>query len=385
MSRRSKSFAISALLLSGACAPATPAMSGAGPGTAEVKNVIFMVTDGGGLAYWSAAELAADELAVEQMRVVGLVDTQSSDNRVTDSAASASVYATGVRTYNGAISVGPECKNLLMRDSVALKQNPSRCEPLESAFDVARRRGKALGVVTTTYVVDATPAAFVANAPLRYWRESIAEQFASAELDVLLGGGRQYFDAAVRSDRADLLGQMCARAACVTDARTLSAYRPDDRPLVGLFVPVNMAPAGERSPTLPQMVEAALSKLSRDPEGFVAVFETEGTDDAGHNNDPLETIVAEMLEFDQAVGEVLRFARRNPGTLVIVTADHETGGLALGLRGETLVATYPEVGGIGHTASMVPLFAFGPGAERFAGIHDNTDIGRMLKEVVAGR
>ena len=379
MPHRSKTFAILGLLALGACAPAGSARPAASGG--EVRNVIFMVADGAGVAYWSAADQHAADLAVKRMPVVGLVDTQSADSRVTDSAAGASVYATGVRTDNRTISVAPGCRELLRRDSMALKRDPSGCAPLESAFDLARARGMATGVVTTTSVVDATPASFVAHSPSRYWGDMIAEQFAQADLAVMLGGGRQHFDAS-RADGRDLLAPLCESAACVSTAAELAAYRGDDRPLIGLFAPGDMGAAAERPVALPRMVEAALARLGRDPEGFMALFETEGTDNAGHANQPLESVVAEMLEFDRAVGVVLDFARRDGRTLVIVTGDHETGGLSLMEEDGAATARYLTSG---HTGEMVPLFAYGPGAERFAGILDNDEVGRRLKQVIAGR
>jgi alkaline phosphatase len=234
-------------------------------------------------------------------------------------------------------------------------------------------------VVTTTDVIDATPAAFVANAPHRYWRETIVSQYPDAGLEVILGGGRQYFDGTARNVTRDRLSGMCERAACVSTAAELAAYRPDDRPLVGLFAPSDLEQAGARSPTLPQMVEAALARLSRNPQGFMAVFETEETDNAGHGNRSFASVAAEMLEFDRALAQVLDFAERNGRTLVIVTSDHETGGLSLPESGDTMLIAYTTPG---HTGAMVPLFAFGPGAERFGGMHDNTEIGRMLREVL---
>src|SRR5690606_32973056 len=129
-----------------AAAPAAldaQAAPGAGP-----RNVIFMVADGVGVAYWSAAEQAVDDLAVKSMPVGGLVDTQSADSRVTDSAAGASVYATGVRTDNRTISVAPGCRALLRSDSMAVKRDPSLCEPLETVLQLARQRGMETGVVT---------------------------------------------------------------------------------------------------------------------------------------------------------------------------------------------------------------------------------------------
>lgn len=376
----SKTFAILALLFVAGCAPVGPAASA--PAPEPVRNVVIMVTDGGGVGFWSAAKLAADSLAVERMPVAGLVDTRSSSSRVTDSAAGATVYATGVRTFNGAIGVGPRCRDLLRRDSAAVAANPAACDPLESVFEVARRRGMATGVVTTTAVTDATPAAFVAKSPSRYWQSAIARQFAATPLEVILGGGRRVFEETPGADGRSLLQGMCERAACVRTAADLATYRPDDRPLVGLFTPGDLPRAGERAPSLPRMVEAALARLGRAPRGFIAVFETEGTDNTGHSNEGIGHVTREILEFDRAVGVVLDFAERNAGTLVIVTADHETGGMTLPLRRGSVTAVYSTGD---HTAAMVPLFAYGPGADRFGGIKDNAEVGRLIREAVDGR
>ncbi len=382
MLHRSKTFATLGLLVAAGCAPIGSADPYAPAVVDGVRNVIFMIADGGGVGHWTAAEQAADSLAVASMPVLGLVDTRSADSRVTDSAAGASVYATGVRVDNRTIAVEPGCRALLRRDSMALKRNPGGCPPLESVFEIARRQGMATGVVTTTSVVDATPASFAAHSPSRYWDDYIAEQFAGAELAVILGGGRESFDAGTRDDGEDLLARLCRGATCVSTAAELSAYRADDRPLVGLFAAGDMGKAGKRSPTLPQMVDAALARLSRDPDGFIALFETEGTDNAGHGNRPVDEVVAEVVEFDRAVARALEFARRDGHTLLIVTADHETGGLSLLEEEGRAVAKYTTAD---HTSALVPLFAFGPGAERFGGIHQNTEVGRMLREVVEGR
>lgn len=379
----SKTFAIIGLLALGACtrgevAPALPDAS-----APAARNVILMIADGGGVAYWSAARRAAGRLSVAELPVVGLVDTWDVEGRVTDSAAAASAYATGQRTYYHALSVAPECQAILWSDTAGLRSDPARCPPVETLFQVAEARGMATGLVTTTYVVDATPAAFVAPSPDRAWYDLIARRFADADLEVLLGGGRAFLDGS-RPDGADVLGRLCDGAACLATPAELRGYRADDRPLVGLFAPEEMAAAGARSPALPEMVAAALDRLGRHPGGFVAMFENEGTDAAGHSNQPLPVVVAEVLEFDRAVGVALDFARANPGTLLVVTSDHETGGLALRdfPRGDTLAASYIARS---HTGSMVPLFAFGPGAERFAGIKENAEVGRLLREAIGNR
>jgi alkaline phosphatase len=377
---RSKSFAI---LLAGAgvaCAPATPV---AGP-TAEghPTRIIVMMADGAGPAQWTAALHAGERLAVREMPVVGLIDTPSATRRVTDSAAGATAYATGERTFGRAVGVGVECQEIVARDTAAVRADPRSCAPLETVLEVARARGMATGIVTTAAVVDGSPAAFVAKSPSRYWYDLIADQFVEARLDVLLGGGRSYFEGGARDDRRNVLGELCRDAHCITTAAELAAYRADDRRLVGLFTGGPMPVVAEREPALPQMVEVALARLDRNPRGFFAFFESEGTDDAGHDNVPLAEMAAEMLDFDRAVAVALHYARRTPGTLLVVLSDHESGGMSIVERGDSALAVYTTGG---HTATMVPLFAFGPGAERFGGIRRNDEVGRALMELVRGR
>lgn len=383
---RSKSFAILALLGLSACtppggtgAPAVAAPVVAADAAAEpVRNIILLIADGTGAGLWTAAEASGQELAVKRMPVTGWIDTRSAHHKVTDSAAGASVLATGERGMNRTLSVAATCPLPSPRDPVL--DHVAGCEPLESWFEVARRKGKATGLVTTTYVVDATPAAFVAHSPSRYWYDRIAEQYAAADLDVLLGGGSRYFAADTRADGRDLLGPMCARSACLSTAAELAAYRPDDRPLVGLFAPADMDDLEPRPVSYPAMVAAALAKLERDPDGFVAVFETETPDNLTHVNAPLEPTTESVLEFDRGVGVALDFARRTPGTLVIATSDHETGGYSLVETGQGFELKYTTRG---HTAELIPLFAAGPGAEAFGGFRENYEIGRRLKAIVA--
>ena len=367
-----------------ACAPrgiavsSAPGAAGSPPGSG-VRNIILLIADGSGVGLWTAAAYASDSLAVMRMPVVGLVDTRSASHKVTDSGAGATVYATGQRVTNRTISVGPASACPLPRSADTARVWPAGCERLESWFRIARDKGKATGVVTTTTVVDATPAAMVANSPSRYWYDEIAEQLSTARLDVLFGGGRRYFVDSTRRDRRDLLGQMCARSVCLSTAGDLEAYRPDSRPVVGLFTSGDMDGMNPRPVGLPAMVEAALAKLGQDSDGFVALFESEATDNATHANQPLERITADVLEFDRAVGVALEFARRTPGTLVIVTGDHETGGVSLAETGTDFTLRYTTTG---HTASLVPLFAFGPGAEAFGGFRQNYEIGRTLLDIV---
>lgn len=365
-----------------ACAAPAAVQSGgqaAGP-SEDVRNIIFMVADGAGPGLWSAAAYASDDLAVKRMSVAGLVDTRAASHRVTDSAAGASVYATGERVTNRTISVGHDCPVPRSNDST-VRPWPEGCEPLESWFRTAMDGGKAGGLVTTTSIVDATPAAFVTNSPSRYWAEPIALQMAEAGLAVMLGGGRRPFMPANREDGRDLLSVMCERSDCFLSPEEFTGYEPSDRPLVGLFAGGDMDSANPRTLDLPTMVEAALARLGRNPSGFVAMFESESTDNTTHANDPLEVITDRILEFDRAVGVALDFTRRTPGTLLIVTGDHETGGIALVESGRDFELEYATGG---HTGLPVPLFAEGPRAREFGGYRENYEIGQMLFEIVRG-
>jgi len=365
----------------GSTVGAEEAAGAAVPGQAEVRNIILMIADGAGVGAWTAAKYAEDRLAVSRMPVVGLVDTRSARHKVSDSAAGATVYATGERVMNRTVSVGPA--SACPRPRFANFEGvgwPAGCEPLQTWFEIARHKGRGTALLTTTYVVDATPAAFVAHSPSRYRPQAIAAQIADFGLDVLLGGGKRFFSGDTRADGRDLLGEMCARSHCVESADELDAYRPDDRPLVGLFASGDMDDLDERPVGVPAMVEAALGKLVRHRDGFVAMFETEATDNATHANAPLERVAAEMLEFDRAVAVALDFARRTPGTLLIVTSDHETGGFSLVEAGEDFELHYATRD---HSAAMVPIFADGPQAERFGGVRENYEIGQTLMEIVS--
>lgn len=328
----------------------------------EPTRVILFIGDGVGTAYWTAALFAADALSVQQLPVVGLVDTRST-SYITDSAAGATAYATGVRTYNGAIGVGP--------DSL----------PRKTVLELARERGLATGLVATSSITHATPAAFAAHVPSRAEEFEIANQIAGQDITVLLGGGRRFFDPAQRQDGRDLLGRMRRSYTYVTSPDSLLpvANRGPAR-LLGLFAEQGLPPALGRSPSLADMTLAALAVLTRDPEGFFLMVEGSQPDWRGHENAPLQQVIDEMLDFDHAIATAIDYQRRRPETLIVVVADHETGGLALQADSTgRVVGRYTTTS---HTGEMVPLFAGGPGAERFAGILTSSRVGELLMEAV---
>ncbi|HEX9582097.1 MAG TPA: alkaline phosphatase [Gemmatimonadales bacterium] len=325
-------------------------------------RVILMVADGAGVGHWTIGAHSIGNLAVQEFPVVGLVDTRGDHHIVTESAAAATAYATGVQTYPGAVGMGPDS------------------QPRQTVLEAAKERGLATGLVTTTLLTDATPAAFASHVTRRIHAE-VARQMARAGIDVLLGGGRYVFENVLNRDSAVLLDAMLPRYTYVTSADSLKALRLSRvRTLLGLFAEQDMDLGFARSPSLADMARAALEVVDQNPRGFFLLIENEETDTQAHRNQPYDVIAAEMVTFDDAVHVALDYQKRHPETLLVVVGDHETGGLALqpGSAGG-VAAVYTTTG---HTAALVPVFARGPRAERFAGIITNSRVGELLHAAV---
>lgn len=331
------------------------------------RNIVLVIGDGMGLAQISAAHSLRPQLSLRQFPVIGLVATASADALVTDSAAAATALASGHKTRNQAIGVDPAGR------------------PLPNLVERARAHGMATGLVVTSRITHATPAAFVAHVGHRREESRIAEQLASSGVELLFGGGRDMFlpraQGGQRKDGKNLLRRLARSHHLAEDAESFA--RLDELPAVALLDEQALPRAGRRPVSLAQMTAKALELLARDPDGFFLMVEGSQIDWAGHRNDA-QWLVQETLDLDNALATVLAFARRDGNTLVVVTADHETGGLALeGRRGEHELDI--DFTTRGHTASLVPLFAFGPGATAFAGILDNTDIGQRLLSLIGQR
>jgi len=350
-------------------------------------RIVLFIGDGVGASYWTAAKMAADNLAVEQFRVMGLVDTQASDSKVTDSAASATAYAAGIRTFNGAIGVAPDST------------------PVETVLEMAQQRGMGTGLIATSRITHATPASFAAHVPSRAQEWEIAKQIAEHQVDVVLGGGRLLFDPSRRPDSLDLLTPVMETHTYVETAEQLRSLDTDTvMRLFGLVTGSHMPAAPQREVTLAEMTTKALGVLDHNDRGFFLMVEGSQPDWRGHGNEPLEAVVAEMLDFDRAIGAAIEYQARNPETLIVVVSDHETGGLAL--QYEMVVTQLDSVAVAtsdtaqmmatadttyefghrytteGHTAQMIPIFASGPGADEFGGIIENWRVGELLIEAV---
>ena len=335
------------------------------PQQPDPPRVILLIADGTGIAHWTVGMLEGGQAVLRSFPVVGLVDTRNVDGRITDSGAAATAYAAGLLTYNQSIGMSPDTL------------------PVASILELAAERGLATGLVATSSIVHATPASFAAHVPNRYEYEAIAAQIANSGLDVVLGGGRKFFDPSAREDGRDFLTPIGQGRQWVTSAEDLVAET--DRGtlrMVGLFAETAMESADRgRSPTLAQMTRASLAALDRDPDGFVLMVEASQIDWLGHDNEPWERMAAEVLDCGETIQAVLEYVSGRAGALLVVTADHETGGLTVVDDDGAWAVSYAAGG---HTAELVPLFASGAGSERLGGVHRIDEIGRILADIVLG-
>ncbi len=329
--------------------------------TPPVKNIIFMIGDGMGISHLCAGYTAnKDALNIMQAKHIGFITTFSADDYVTDSAAAGTAMACGTKTKNGMIGV----------DSTG--------KAVTSILELAEQNQLATGLVSTSAITHATPAAFIAHQPDRHWYEKIAADFLKTDIDVFIGGGKDYFTN--RKDGQNLADQLKTKGYRVLyNLDSIVAVK--EGKLAGLTAPEHNPPYSEgRADMLPKATQTSLDILSKNQKGFFLMVEGSQIDWGGHENN-IDYIINETLDFDRAVGKALEFAQNNPNTLVVVTADHETGGLGLNqgnISKGTVEAGYTTEH---HTGVMVPVYAFGPGAENFTGFFDNTDFITKFKKL----
>jgi alkaline phosphatase len=317
-------FAVTALALLGACAHV---QADRNAGTAP-KNIIILFADGAASTQWELGRYTSRELRNQSFAVtdvvfkqgtLGFLATSSANSPVTDSAAAATAMSTGYKTNNDMAGVTPDGK------------------PVKTVMEAAKARGKRIGLVTTAAVHDASPAAFSVHAKSRREAQNIVNQFLILEPDVLMGGGRDYFlpkarRGGKRDDGKDVMAAFAAKGYdVVQDPAGLSTTKGPR--LLALFADEDMDLEIDRDanqePSTAEMAAAALRILSSNsPNGFVLFLENESIDTAGHHNDAA-ALLRDLWAFDDAVKVALAFQQRAPGdTLIIVTSDHETGGLS---------------------------------------------------------
>jgi alkaline phosphatase len=332
------------------------------PPDSEVRNVIFCIGDGMGPNHVALARHDAvgddKKLYLERLPIRGEVTTRSADRAVTDSAAAATALACGVKTDNGMIGVAPDKT------------------PYSSILELLRKKGWRTGLTVTSAISHATPAGFAAHVDSRNKQNEIAPQMLANRVDVMLGGGRKFW-----SD--DLRDQATAAGYQIVENRDLMAtLKP--APVIGLFADDGLTTFSPE-PSLAEMSYTAMTLLSAPGKEWFApqpkfflMIEGSQIDWAAHANDT-DAMVRQILLFDMAVREAIEFAQRDRHTLVIVTADHETGGLTLTPDESGTIKAKWTAGG--HTAENVSIYAYGPGAEKFSGTMDNTDIPKRIADL----
>ena len=321
------------------------------------KNIILMIGDGLGLTQITAGMyMNSNRLNLEQFPVIGLHKSYSSNNLVTDSAAGATAFACGKKTYNGAIGVD--------KDTV----------PCQTILELAELNGYATGMVATSTIVHATPASFIAHQRLRGMYESIALDFLETEIDFFIGGGKKYF--VRRTDDRNLYKELRQRNYTVLDFFNLRLDKvmlPRKKNFAYFTADNDPLPVQRGRAYLTLASKMGISFLKNHSEkGFFLMIEGSQIDWGGHANNQ-DYVITETLDFDRAIGEVMEFARRDGKTLVIVTADHETGGMAI-VEGSEMDDIKTEFSTGKHTADLIPVFAYGPGSQLFNGIYENTDL-----------
>lgn len=323
----------------------------------QPKNVVFIIGDGMGLAQIYAGMVAnGNQLQMERFKNVGFSKTYSSSHFTTDSGAGGTALACGVKTKNGMIGMGP--------DSVAVP----------SILQIADKNTLATGIVTACNITHATPASYYAHQVNRGKYEEIAADFLNTDIDVFVGGGRKNFEN--RKDGRNLTSELKAKGYNVAYSLD-EAKKVKSGKLAGLLYDEHNPAMPERGNMLPDATIAALDILDNNKKGFFLMIEGSQIDWAAHDNNT-DQVVKEVLDLDVTIGKVLDFAERNKNTLVIVTADHETGGMTIpkgSIEKMEVTASYSTKS---HTGVLVPVFAFGPGAENFTGFMENTSFKNKL-------
>jgi alkaline phosphatase len=364
----------------------------------QVKNVIYLIGDGMGFGAVTSLLLTEDEpTGFEQAHVIGLSETCSANNYVTDSAAGGTALATGTRTNNGYVGADPEGNQLT------------------SVLRKAQTYGMKTGIVVNTTLTEATPGSFYAGVTSRKMVFDIAKQFTESQVDVAIGGGLDHFIA--RPDSLDLTATLIEKGYDVylnwetvlntesdkfvgilplydlhrreENNGTASAAEGQEvclaAQMAAINEDVNATHLSEPTVYLEKATVKALDVLSRNnKDGFFLMIESAIIDGYGHNNDG-EGMVVEMQEFGRTLNAMIDYVNKHPETLLVVTADHETGGTGVYYNGHTPANEGPlrlKFSTSGHTGTVVPVFAYGAGAENFAGVMKNIDIPKKIDALI---
>ena len=329
----------------------------------EVRNVIIMIGDGMGLEQVSCAWVVNHgKLNLDRFPTVGLSRTYCTNELITDSGAGGTALSSGMKTGYSHVGTAADSTDI---PSVLVK---------------AQELGKKTGVVVTCHFADATPCDFCCHNEYRYNQDDLIADYVTCGVDYLAGGGLDWFTVN-RKDGRDITKEMAA--AGYTVALTEDALMKAELPVIGILAPDNLPVAMERGDLYRHSVARGLDILSRESgdQGFVMMLEGSCIDDWLHGND-IGKAMEELLDFDRTIGDVLQWAAADGHTLVVVTADHNTGALTLqdGNLEEGRIGV--AFGSESHNGIAVPFYAWGPGSDAFTGIRENDEWGRLIASFV---
>lgn len=326
-------------------------------------SIIFMIGDGMGIPQVSSAFYFGEGTPnFSRFTHIGLHKTSDKSSKITDSAAGATAFSTGQKTYKRAIGVSV--------DSI----------PQETILEQLQKEGYQTGLISLTSITHATPASFYAHVTDRDMHEEIAAQLVTSKVDFFAGGGKKFFNQ--REDGKDLFQYLVEENYHLD---TLQLSNPVlDRPNVYILAEDGIPSKIEgRGDFLKDATEMALDYFGQKGKPFFLMVEGSYIDWGGHAEDA-DMMVAEVLDFDKTLGTVLDYVKEHPNTLLVVTADHETGGVSIGKYYEVdestgnknevadKVAVYFNSNQ--HSGELIPVFAEGKGAENFQGIYENNEI-----------
>lgn len=331
------------------------------PTGTKVKNVILMIGDGMSLMHvYSAWTANRGKLYLENCEVTGLSKTYCANKLVTDSGAGGTAMAIGQKTnYH---SVGVDVNG----------------NPQPSLIKLAKQKGMSAGVAVTCRLWDATPADFCCHNTDRDNEDEIIADYVNCEADYVVGGGAKKFEN--RKDGRNIFKELEQKGYQVArsweECKNLKSGK-----IFAVTDSVDTPLPAERGDRLAQSSLKGIELLNQNPNGFFMMIEGSQLDDYGHFND-LDLLMQETHDFDHTVGKILEWAAKDGETLVVVTADHETGGLTLIDGDKDKGEIKCKFSTTGHSGVMVPVYAFGPGAELFTGIYENTDIFHKIKSLL---
>ncbi|WP_308992388.1 alkaline phosphatase [Mariniflexile litorale] len=336
------------------------------------KNVILLISDGTGLSQISSAYYYKDSTPnYSRFENIGLIKTSSSQQDITDSAAGATAFSCGVKTYNGAIGVANDSTNV------------------ENIIELVSSKNIKTGVIATLAITHATPASFYGHTLSRDSQEKIALQLTQSRVDFFAGGGLKYFND--RKDGQNLLktfeeNEFDVNTNALSDFSTIESSKK-----VGFLLSKEGMPTMEegRGDFLSNATELGIQFLNKDNSSFFLMSEGSQIDWGGHANNA-SWLISELIDFDNLIGKVLDFAEKDGNTLVVVTSDHETGGFTLAAKKKkredgSEYRDYSEIDPTfstgGHSATLIPVFAYGPGSEEFKGVYENNAIFHKILKV----